>query len=68
MATGFTYSIVEIAREQVLSKIASYKYAVFCVNIATREVVDTSKITVDELVRMVNTTEWLYFYVKEKAE
>lgn len=67
MAETYSYSIVEISKEQVLSKIATYKYHVFAVNIATHEVKQTDTLTADELVNMVSGNEWLYFHIKEKA-
>lgn len=63
---NYTYSIMEVSREQVLSKIAQYKYHVFCVKIATNEVKQSSELSTDELIAMTATTEWLYFVVKRK--
>lgn len=64
----FTYSIVEVSREQVLTKIAQYGHYIHAVKISDESHIDCMEIPIKTLKQMTQGTEYLYFYVKKKEE
>ena len=69
MADGtVTYSIMTVSNQSALTKIAEIDNDVFAVNVATHEVRKSAEVPANEWNDMSNSTEWLFFYIKERVE
>ena len=64
--TVYTYEIVSVDKSQVISKIAQYGYHIFAVKIADNTVIQSDGVSADELKNMTSTTDYLYFYIKQR--
>lgn len=65
--TSYSYSIVEVSKEQVLSKIQNYGYTILAVKIEDNETLNCdTDVTIKQLKSMLNGSEYLYFHVKKK--